>query len=71
MSGRRPVVKTIAESLSQHGEKHVGPTPFSRIYIFLGHTCLFRNAHVMIGIKLVRMQTMQCDVSESWTLLCL
>jgi hypothetical protein len=29
MSGRRPVVKTIAESLSQHDEKHVVPTPLS------------------------------------------
>jgi hypothetical protein len=28
-SGRRPVVKIIAESLSQHDEKHVVPTPFS------------------------------------------
>jgi hypothetical protein len=26
-SGRRPVVKIIAESLSQHDEKHVVPTP--------------------------------------------
>jgi hypothetical protein len=26
-SGRRPVVKLIAESLSLHGEKHVVPTP--------------------------------------------
>jgi hypothetical protein len=28
-SGRRPVAKTIAESLSQHDEKHVVPTPLS------------------------------------------
>jgi hypothetical protein len=28
-SGRRPVVKIIAKSLSQHDEKHVVPTPFS------------------------------------------
>jgi hypothetical protein len=28
-SGRRPVVKIIAESLSQHDEKHVVPTPLS------------------------------------------
>jgi hypothetical protein len=28
-SGRRPVVKTIAESLPQHDEKHVVPTPLS------------------------------------------
>jgi hypothetical protein len=27
MSGRWPVVKIIAESLSQHDEKHVLPTP--------------------------------------------
>jgi hypothetical protein len=26
---RRPVVKIIAESLSQHDEKHVVPTPIS------------------------------------------
>jgi hypothetical protein len=26
---RRPVVKIIAESLSQHDEKHVDPTPLS------------------------------------------
>jgi hypothetical protein len=30
-SGRRPVVKIIAESLSQHDEKHVVPTPLSGI----------------------------------------
>jgi hypothetical protein len=28
-SGRRPVVKVIAESLSQHDEKHVVQTPLS------------------------------------------
>jgi hypothetical protein len=28
-SGRRPVVKIIAESLSQHDEKHVVPTTLS------------------------------------------
>jgi hypothetical protein len=28
-SGRRPVVKIIAESLPQHDEKHVVPTPLS------------------------------------------
>jgi hypothetical protein len=28
-SGRQPVVKIIAESLSQHDEKHVVPTPLS------------------------------------------
>jgi hypothetical protein len=28
-SGRRPVVKIIAESLSQNDEKHVVPTPLS------------------------------------------
>jgi hypothetical protein len=32
-SGRRPVVKIIAESLSQHDEKHVVPTPLSGIRI--------------------------------------
>jgi hypothetical protein len=31
MSGRRLVVKIIAESLSQHDEKHVVPTPLSGI----------------------------------------
>jgi hypothetical protein len=30
-SGRRPVAKTIAESLSQHDKKHVEPTPLSGI----------------------------------------
>jgi hypothetical protein len=30
-SGRRPVVKIISESLSQHDEKHVVPTPLSEI----------------------------------------
>jgi hypothetical protein len=30
-SGRRPVVKIIAESLSQHDEKHVVRTPLSGI----------------------------------------
>jgi hypothetical protein len=29
MSGRRPVVKIIAESLSQHDEKHAVPIPLS------------------------------------------
>jgi hypothetical protein len=33
MSGRRPVVKIIAESLSQHDEKHVVPTPLSGIRV--------------------------------------
>jgi hypothetical protein len=32
MSGRRPVV-IIAESLSQHDEKHVVPTPLSGIRV--------------------------------------
>jgi WD40 repeat protein len=32
-SGRRPVVKIIAESLSQHDEKRVVPTPLSGIRI--------------------------------------
>jgi hypothetical protein len=32
-SGRRPVVKIIAESLSQHDEKHVEPAPLSRIRV--------------------------------------
>jgi hypothetical protein len=29
MSGRRPDIKIVAESLSQHDEKHVVPTPLS------------------------------------------
>jgi hypothetical protein len=33
MSGRRLVVKIIAESLSQHDEKHVVPTPLSGIRV--------------------------------------
>jgi hypothetical protein len=32
-SGRRPVVKIIAESISQHYEKHVVPTPLSGIRV--------------------------------------
>jgi hypothetical protein len=32
-SGRRPIVKIIAESLSQHDEKHVVPTPLSGIRV--------------------------------------
>jgi hypothetical protein len=32
-SGRRPVVKIIAESLSQHDEKYVIPTPRSGIRV--------------------------------------
>jgi hypothetical protein len=32
-SGRRPVVKTIAESLSHHDENHVIPTPLSGIRV--------------------------------------
>jgi hypothetical protein len=32
-SDRRPVVKIIAESLSQHDEKHVIPTPLSGIRV--------------------------------------
>jgi hypothetical protein len=32
-SGRRSVVKIIAESLSQHDEKHVVPTPLSGIRV--------------------------------------
>jgi hypothetical protein len=34
-SGRRPVVKIVAESLSQHDERHVVPTPLSRIIIII------------------------------------
>jgi hypothetical protein len=30
---QRPVVKIIAESLSQHDEKHVVPTPLSGIRV--------------------------------------
>jgi hypothetical protein len=36
-SGRRPVVKIIAQSLSQRDEKHVVPTPLSgkkKKYVF-------------------------------------
>jgi hypothetical protein len=32
-SGRRPVVKIMAEPLSQHDEKHVVPTPLSGIKV--------------------------------------
>jgi hypothetical protein len=32
-SGRRQIVKIIAESLSQHDEKHVVPTPLSGIRV--------------------------------------
>jgi hypothetical protein len=37
-SGRRPVVKIIAESLSQHDEKHVASTPLSGIRVGGGRT---------------------------------
>jgi hypothetical protein len=33
MSGRRPVVKIVGESLSQHDEKHVVPTPLNGIRV--------------------------------------
>jgi hypothetical protein len=33
MSGRRPVVKIIAKSLSQHDKKHVVPTSLSGIRV--------------------------------------
>jgi hypothetical protein len=33
LTSGRPVVKIIAESLSQHDEKHVVPTPLSRIRV--------------------------------------
>jgi hypothetical protein len=33
MSGRRPVVKIFAESLSQDDERHVVPTPLSGIRV--------------------------------------
>jgi hypothetical protein len=32
-SGRRPIVKIIAESLLQYDEKHVGQTPLSGIRV--------------------------------------
>jgi hypothetical protein len=32
-SGRQPVIKINAESLSQHDEKHVVPTPLSGIRV--------------------------------------
>jgi hypothetical protein len=47
-SGRRPFVKIIAESLSQHDEKHIVPTPLSgirvgekRLFIVIRSTYLF------------------------------
>jgi hypothetical protein len=39
MSGRQPVVKIIAESLSQHDEKHVVPILLSGIRV--GRSVLF------------------------------
>jgi hypothetical protein len=39
-SGRRPVVKIIAESLSQHDEKQVVPTPLSGIRVGRKRTAL-------------------------------
>jgi hypothetical protein len=33
MLGRQPAVKIIAESLSQHDEKHVVPTPLSGVRV--------------------------------------
>jgi hypothetical protein len=54
-SGRRPVVKIIAESLSQHDEKHVVPTPLSGIRV--GRRRLLRSdqslSHV-VGVMLYK-----------------
>jgi hypothetical protein len=33
MSGRRPVVNIVAESLSQRDEKHVVPTPLNGLRV--------------------------------------
>jgi hypothetical protein len=38
-SGRRPVVKLHAESLSQHDEKHVVPTPLNEIKVRKKRRC--------------------------------
>jgi hypothetical protein len=52
MSGRRPVVKIIAESLSQHDEKHVVPTLLSGIRIG-GRRFIFyaKQASAMLVVK--------------------
>jgi hypothetical protein len=42
-SGRRPVVKIIAESLSQHDENHVVPTPLSGIRVVGRRRCYIHN----------------------------
>jgi hypothetical protein len=47
-SGRRPVVNIIAESLSQHDEKHVVPTPFSGIRIGR-RSCSYNESHILVG----------------------
>jgi hypothetical protein len=39
-SGRWPVIKTIAESLSQHDEKHVVPTTLSGIRVGKVFMCM-------------------------------
>jgi hypothetical protein len=41
--GRQPVVKIIAESLSQHDEKHVVPTPLSGIRVGRSKFFHFKN----------------------------
>jgi hypothetical protein len=40
MSGRRPVVKIIAVSSSQHDEKHIVPTPLGGIRVGGRRSCI-------------------------------
>jgi hypothetical protein len=47
-SGRRPVVKIIAESLSQHDEKHVVPTPLSGIRVGGREFIQFRYIYILL-----------------------
>jgi hypothetical protein len=45
-AGRRPVVKIIAKSLSQHDEKHVVPTPLSGIRVGGSIVIMARSLYV-------------------------
>jgi hypothetical protein len=49
---RRPVVKIIAKSLSQHDEKHVVPTPLSGIRVGGRKDLAMRNTEDLTGGKL-------------------
>jgi hypothetical protein len=48
---RRPVVKIITESLSQHDEKNVVPTPLSGIRV--GEEDSRENSNIQIAVKIL------------------